>query len=106
MAAVFTSENFDTEVLQSDLPVLVDFYADWCGPCKMMSPMVDEIAQKQEGKLKVGKLNVDDAQDIATRYAVMSIPTFIFFKGGEAVHKVVGAMPQDAFEQELTHVLG
>ena len=106
MAVVLTSENFDAEVLQSDLPVLVDFYADWCGPCKMMSPMVEEIAAKQEGKLKVGKLNVDDAQDIATRYAVMSIPTFIFFKGGEVVHKTVGAVPQDAFEQEVAHVLG
>ena len=106
MALVLTSENFDAEVLQSDLPVLVDFYADWCGPCKMMSPMVEEIASKQEGKLKVGKLNVDDAQDIATRYSVMSIPTFIFFKGGEVVHKTVGAVPQDAFEQEVAHVLG
>ena len=106
MAQVFTSDNFDTEVLKSDLPVLVDFYADWCGPCRMMSPMVEEIASKHEGSLRVGKLNVDDAQDIAARYGVMSIPTFIFFKGGEVVHKTVGALPPDAFEQEVAHVLG
>ena len=105
MATVLNSGNFEAEVLQSDLPVLVDFYADWCGPCKMMSPMVEQLAGSFEGKLKVCKLNVDDAQDIAARYGVMSIPTFIFFKGGEAVHQTVGAVPQNVFEKEIASVL-
>ena len=105
MATVLNSGNFEAEVLQNDLPVLVDFYADWCGPCKMMSPMVEQLAGTFEGKLKVCKLNVDDAQDIAARYGVMSIPTFIFFKGGEAVHQTVGAVPQNVFEKEITSVL-
>ncbi|MBQ4416682.1 MAG: thioredoxin [Lachnospiraceae bacterium] len=105
MATVLNSGNFEAEVLQSDLPVLVDFYADWCGPCKMMSPMVEQFAGTFDGKLKVCKLNVDDAQDIAARYGVMSIPTFIFFKGGEAVHQTVGAVPQNVFEKEIASVL-
>ena len=105
MATVLNSGNFEAEVLQNDLPVLVDFYADWCGPCKMMSPMVEQLAGSFEGKLKVCKLNVDDAQDIAARYGVMSIPTFIFFKGGEAVHQTVGAVPQNVFEKEIASVL-
>ena len=105
MATVLNSGNFEAEVLQSDLPVLVDFYADWCGPCKMMSPMVEQFADTFDGKLKVCKLNVDDAQDIAARYGVMSIPTFIFFKGGEAVHQTVGAVPQNVFEKEIASVL-
>ena len=86
----FTSENFESEVLQSDIPVLVDFYADWCGPCKAMGPVVEALAQESEGKAKVGKINTDDNQDIAMEYGVMSIPTFIVFKGGKAVKKMVG----------------
>ena len=105
MATVLNSGNFEAEVLQSEQPVLVDFYADWCGPCKMMSPMVEQFADTYEGKLKVCKINVDDAQDIAARYGVMSIPTFIFFKGGEAVHQTVGAVPQNVFEKEIASVL-
>ena len=106
METVLTNDNFDEEVLQSDLPVLVDFFADWCGPCKMMSPMVDQFAAQYEGKLKVCKLNVDNAQEIAARYGVMSIPTFIFFKDGEAVHQTVGAVPQNVFEKEIASVIG
>ena len=105
MATVLNSGNFEAEVLQSEQPVLVDFYADWCGPCKMMSPMVEQFADTYKGKLKVCKINVDDAQDIAARYGVMSIPTFIFFKGGEAVHQTVGAVPQNVFEKEIASVL-
>ena len=106
MAVVVNDENFEAEVLQAEGPVLVDFYADWCGPCKMMSPMVEAIADSYEGKLKVCKLNVDNAQETAGKYGVMSIPTFIFFKDGEAVHQAVGALPQNAFEEEIKRVIG
>ena len=82
MAMQFTGSNFETEVYQADVPVLVDFYADWCGPCKAMGPVVEALAQEYEGKVKVGKIN--------TEYGVMSIPTFIVFKGGKAVKKMVG----------------
>lgn len=86
----FTSANFEEEVLKADRPVLVDFYADWCGPCKAMSPVVEQLAAEYEGKVKVCKINVDDSQDIAARFGVMSIPTFIFFKDGKAAGKMVG----------------
>lgn len=84
-----TNETFEQEALKGDKPVLVDFYADWCGPCKMLSPVVDEIAGENDD-VKVCKLNVDDASDIAARYGVMSIPTLIVFKSGEAVSRTVG----------------
>ena len=90
MAKMLTSETFDKEVTESSLPVLVDFYADWCGPCKAMSPVVEQLAAEYEGKVKVCKINVDDSQDIAARFGVMSIPTFIFFKDGKAAGKMVG----------------
>ena len=90
MAMQLTSSNFETEVYQADVPVLVNFYADQCGPCKAMGPVVEALAQEYEGKVKVGKINTDDNQDIAMEYGVMSIPTFIVFKGGKAVKKMVG----------------
>ena len=86
--------NFDQEVLKSDIPVLVDFWADWCMPCKMISPVIEEIAREYDGKFKVCKLNVDDAQAIAANYEVMSIPTLIIFKNGEVVDKITGAVPK------------
>lgn len=86
----FTSSNFETEVYQAEVPVLVDFYADWCNPCKAMGPVVEALAQEYQGKAKVGKINTDDNQDIAMEYGVMSIPTFIIFKGGKAVKKMIG----------------
>lgn len=79
----FTSENFEEEVLKSDKPVLVDFYADWCGPCKMMAPVVAQLADELEGKAKVGKLNIDDCMDIAGKYRVMNIPTFLIIRNGQ-----------------------
>ena len=103
---VFTTQNFDTEVLKADSPVLVDFYADWCGPCKMMSPVVEQMESLFAGKLKVGKLNVDDNPEIASRYGVMSIPTFLFFRNGELVEQFVGAMPAAAFQAKLSALLG
>ena len=91
MAVVkLTVENFEQEVLKSDKPVLVDFYADWCGPCKMMAPVIEELAKELEGKVKVGKINVDENPDIAVEYNVMSIPTLIVFKNGKEEKRLVG----------------
>ena len=92
---VFTSENFKSSVLESELPVLVDFYADWCGPCKMLSPLVEAAEPLYAGKVVIGKLNVDDNTDIAEAYGVMSIPTLLAFKGGQVVNTSVGLIGQD-----------
>lgn len=88
-----TKENFDQVVLQSSKPVLVDFWAEWCGPCRMVSPLVDEIAEER-GDIVVGKINVDEQGELAMRFGVMSIPTLLVFKGGEIVNKAVGARPK------------
>lgn len=101
MALVFTDENFESEVLKSDQLVVVDFYADWCGPCKMMAPIVDEIAKEMEGQVKVGKLNVDNSPESARSYSVMNIPTFLLIKDGVVVDKVVGGMPKDALVEKI-----
>lgn len=85
-----TTENFEKEVLNSEVPVLVDFFATWCGPCKMMSPLVEELAKEMEGKAKVYKVDTDEERDLAIKYGIMSIPTFIVFKNGEPVGKAVG----------------
>ena len=94
MVNKFNVSNFEAEVLQSDIPVFVDFYADWCGPCKMMSPVIDKLAEEYAGRIKVGKVNVDDDSELAVRYGIMSIPNMVFFKNGEVVDRVVGAIPK------------
>lgn len=101
MAFQFTDANFQKEALESDIPVLVDFYADWCGPCKMMAPIVTELAEEYNGVFKIGKINVDDNPKTAEQYRVMTIPTMIVFKNGEAVDKVVGAVPKKALQDKL-----
>ena len=101
----FTEANFDAEVLNSDIPVLVDFYADWCGPCKMMMPVVEKMAEKYDGKIKVGKVNSDDEGSLAAKYNIMSIPSFLVFKNGVVVNSAMGAMPADALAKMLDEVL-
>lgn len=96
MEKKFTTANFKEEVLQSDMPVLVDFYADWCGPCKMMAPLVEQLAAEYEGKAVVGKLNIDEEEDIAAQYRVMTIPTLAVFKGGKLVDKLIGVNSKEA----------
>jgi thioredoxin 1 len=98
---VLTEENFEQEVMGSNIPVLVDFWAVWCGPCKILGPIVAEIAAELEGKLKVGKVNVDEQNALAMKYNVMSIPTMKFFKGGQVVGEMVGAAPKATIMAEL-----
>ena len=98
---IFTADNFEKEVLKSEIPVVVDFYADWCGPCKMMDPYVTAMEPLYQGKVKIGKLNVDDAADIAERYHVMSIPTLLFFKNGEVVGSSVGLIPKETLQEKI-----
>ncbi len=97
--------NFDKEVLQSDVPVLVDFWASWCMPCKMLAPVIDEISEEYKGKLKVCKLNVDDARNTASQYQIMSIPTMVLFKNGEIIEKITGALPKETIIGKITGYL-
>lgn len=99
MEKKFTTENFDVEVLQAEKPVLVDFYADWCGPCKMMAPVVEKLASELEGAAVVGKLNIDENEEIAGAYGVMTIPTLMVFKGGKPVSKLIGVQPKETVER-------
>ncbi|MBD5525917.1 MAG: thioredoxin [Lachnospiraceae bacterium] len=101
----FTTANFDKEVLQADTPVLVDFYADWCGPCKMMAPIVDQLANEYDGRIKVGKCNIDEEDGLARMYRVMSIPTMKIFVKGEAAATIVGAVSKEELENEMKKVL-
>ena len=101
-----TSSTFDETVNSSSTPILVDFWAEWCGPCKQIAPILSEIATEQAGKITIAKLNVDDHGDIAGRYNVMSIPTMLVFKDGEIVNKIVGAKSKTALLQDLSAVLG
>jgi len=101
----FTDANFDTEALQSELPVIVDFWAAWCGPCRMIAPIIEELANEYEGKVIVGKLDVDENQQVAIRYGVRSIPTVLFLKGGQVKDQIIGAVPKSAFVEKLSKLL-
>ncbi len=105
MEVKITDGNFDAEVKESKLPVLVDFYADWCGPCKMMAPLVAQLSEEFEGTCKVGKCNVDENPQTASMFRVMSIPTFVLFQDGKAVDTVVGAVSKTALQEKIKQVL-
>ncbi len=101
MAIDLNEENFASEVLSSALPVLVDFWAPWCGPCRMLGPVVEELAQEKAGVLKVGKVNVDEVPGIASRYGIMAIPTLVLFKDGNEVARLVGVLSKEKLLQEI-----
>jgi thioredoxin 1 len=101
MAKVFTDGNFSTEVLETSQVSVVDFWAEWCGPCRVVGPVVEELAKDYEGKAVIGKLNVDENPEVATKYGIRSIPTILFIKNGEVVDKHVGAAPKSVLEQKL-----
>lgn len=105
MAYKFTDSNFEQEAVEASMPVVIDFYADWCGPCKMMSPVIDELAADYEGKVKVGKVNTDENRGVASKYNIMSIPTIILMKDGQVVDTVVGAIPKTVLEQKINSML-
>lgn len=105
MEYTFTSANFDKEVLTSDIPVFVDFYADWCGPCKMMAPIVEKLAEKYDGKVKVGKCDIEKEEALRQRYNIMSIPTMMIFVNGEIKETVMQAVPQEELERKIEGVL-
>ena len=98
---VLTQENFEAEVLQSELPVLVDFWATWCGPCRMLAPIIEELAQEKEGVIKVGKVNVDEQPSLAAQFGIVSIPTVMVFRGGEVTGTMVGYRPKADLEELL-----
>lgn len=104
-AAQVTDSSFDQEVLDSDVPVLVDFWAPWCGPCRMVAPVVEEIASQFEGKIKVAKVNTDENPQVASKYGIRSIPTLMIFKGGQKVDMVVGAVPKTTLVNTLEKYL-
>jgi thioredoxin 1 len=102
----FTDDNFESEVIKSDKPVLVDFWAEWCAPCHMVSPVVEEIGRDYAERLKVGKVNVDQNSKTASQYGIMSIPSLLFFKEGKVVDQVIGAVPKNHLKEKVDKVLG
>src|SRR5689334_18550789 len=104
-AVAFTGADFEEQVLKSPVPVLVDFWAVWCGPCKMIAPHVETLATEYDGRVKVGKVNIDEERDITEKYGIMSIPTLLFFKDGKVVDQVVGAVPKSTIASKLESLL-
>lgn len=102
---ILTNDNFESEVMQSEVPVLVDFWADWCGPCRMLSPVIGQLADEYAGKAKVCKVNVDDQSELAAQFKIMTIPTVIIFKDGEIKEKSVGVRPKTDFSQMLDNLI-
>ena len=102
----FNENNFADEVIKSDIPVMIDFYAEWCGPCRMMSPIVEQFAKDFEGKIKIGKINVDEESDLAMRFGVQSIPSFIFVKDGKVIDRITGALPKPVLKNYLDELAG
>ena len=102
---VFTNQNWESEVIQAQVPVLVDFWAEWCAPCRMIAPAIEALAGEFAGKATVGKLNVDENEDVAMRYAIRSIPTLLVFKGGKVVEQIVGAVPRTKLEEAIKKVV-
>ncbi len=105
LVAVATTANWETEVDKTDELVMVDFWAVWCGPCQMVAPIVEELAKEYEGKIKVMKLNTDEAPEVAGKFQIMSIPTILFFRNGQPVEKIVGARPKPQFKQIIDSLL-
>ena len=105
MEYTFTKENFEEEVMNSPIPVMIDFYADWCGPCKMMGPVVEKLAEKYEGKVKIGKVNSDNEPELSERFQVMSIPDIVFLKDGKIKDQSIGAVPQKVLESKIEKLL-
>ena len=104
-ALEITEQNFDQEVEKSNVPVLIDMWAAWCGPCRIIGPVVEELAGKYQGKMKVGKLNVDDHPQVAGRFRIMNIPTLLLFKGGQEVDRIVGVVPKEELARRIDRVL-
>jgi len=105
MEIILTEDNFQKEVLESDIPVMVDFWAEWCAPCLMIAPTIEEISQEYSGRLKVGKLNVDENQNLAAKYGIRGIPTLLIFKEGEVIEQIVGALPKEALKSKIENTL-
>jgi thioredoxin 1 len=100
-----TDENFDAEIMKSEVPAMVDFWAEWCGPCKMVGPVVEELAAQYQGKVKIAKMDVDKNRQTPAKFGIRNIPTLIFFKGGQVAQTIVGAQPKSHIEQELKRLL-
>ncbi|HZN60278.1 MAG TPA: thioredoxin [Planctomycetota bacterium] len=105
-AIEFNDANFQTEVLQSDKPVVVDFSATWCGPCRQLTPIIDELAKEYAGKVKVGKVDIDQSQDVAGRYGIMSVPTVLFFKGGQKIDTLIGLNAKSVYKAKIEGMVG
>ena len=97
----FNENNYENEVIKSDIPVMIDFYAEWCGPCRMMSPLIEQFATEYAGKVKIGKVNVDEERALAMKFGIQSIPCFVFIKDGKVTDTVIGAMPKEALNRRL-----